>query len=369
MSPSTTTYVTTVRYASHLTLDGLLLLYVASSNMCLAVEQHTCTQTPKNGSGTFKTMAACNVTCVKKVTPKVLQGLWRGIQVQSNYTVGEYDFLFTTTGNVTITTPGTMANMSAGLTVLPADGADLQLLLSFNSGPDTGQFRKVIYKKGPKGPETNVTLLAMGPPFPSPDVATAPASFAAAMNGGSNQVFVLRACLADPGLACHWAGAPMEANAQTQTSLLLDENATPRARRAHAVSVDTHDVPSLRSTERSIKGPTGDPCNAMSNCSTCTSFQGGGRCGWCTAPVQYSSNNSMLGDGAVHCAGFSADGTTAEPWTCNGLYFPVDVFVSVPRVSAYQQGLHAARCFVTAVRSLGSVCARFPTKVRAWHML
>lgn len=281
-----------------------------------------CEQVTTNGSGTFPTIASCNATCSKphkKHTPDALLGLWRGIMVSKNFTMGEYDFLFLDGGNVTITTPTTTYNASCTSYVSPKDPDLPQIWLTFVDGPDAGKVRKAIYKVGPSGPETNTTVLGFGPLFPSEDLAMPPSGWPSAMVGGPNDVFFLRSCLPDPGLNCLWAGEPDELRELKveRASPFDGSEPLPIAHSAKVVQQEADPVPAARRVQ---VAPGVDPCNEKTNCSTCTADHGGHQCGWCTAPVTYG-NGTSLGGGDVHCAGFNADGsTTGFPWQCDGLY-------------------------------------------------
>ena len=64
-----------------------------------------------------------------------------------------------------------------------------------------GKARKALYFMGPGGPETNTTVIALGPPFPSESLATPPRSIGDAMAGTSihQAVLLLYKCKKDPG--------------------------------------------------------------------------------------------------------------------------------------------------------------------------
>jgi hypothetical protein len=309
-------------------------------------------------------LATCNQTChkAKKPIPLALNGLWRGVMISKGFKTGEYDFLFDSSKNtVALSGPG-ISNETADVTTGMTETSPPQITLAFKGGPDSGKFRKAIFMVGPAGPETNTTIIGLGPPFPDADTASAPASFAAAMAGGTNEVFFLRACLSDPGLDCAWAGAPPPSKSairkikvgkavvgltEIEAVVTLDELAAGASgvhsrRMLQGVNADEDEVrflPTLQSEHTQDHAlparrvapppppgpaPTGDPCNVHKNCSTCNAADAGHQCGWCTAPVSYGNGTPGLlrsGDvpGAVHCAGFSAAGV-AKPWECNGLY-------------------------------------------------
>ena len=306
-------------------------------------------------------LATCNTTCHKKpkALPLELNGLWRGVMISKGFQKGEYDFLFDSSKNtVALTGPG-MSNVTADVTTGMTETTPPQITLAFNAGMLAGKFRKAIYMIGPAGPETNTTIIALGPPFPSADTASAPATFADAMAGETNQVFFLRACLSDPGLQCNWAGAPPPSKTAAIRKLKVGQAVTGLTdieavitldqlavgvtgvhsrRKLEGVSAAEDHVRILNTLQAGTDEdhahrahrldpppgppPTGDPCNVHTNCSTCTAADAGHQCGWCTAPVTYGNGSLLRSNdppGAVHCAGFSAAGV-AQPWECDGLY-------------------------------------------------
>eukprot|EP01049_Picozoa_sp_SAG25_P006914 SAG25_NODE_542_length_7058_cov_1.916942_10_plen_464_part_00 len=292
-----------------------------------------------NGTGTFTSKSTCNATCSKPhahQTPYALLGLWRGVEISENFTVGEFDFLFGDGGVVNITYPGGSSESASCTSYIPNGQSDepSQIWLTYTSGPNTGKVRKAIYTVGPPGPETNTSTIALGPPFPSAQMASPPSSFAVAMAGQTNSVFFLRSCLFNPGLQCQWKGAPN--SARSAAAMITKKRTTSQvSKKAEEEEEEEQAVPKAKATRAGPRpglrvGDGTDPCNVATNCSTCTAMMGGHECGWCTAPVQYGNGSLMKlanGDG-VHCAGFSPDGS-AEPWECSGLYLTWDMSLMI----------------------------------------
>ena len=310
-------------------------------------QNQTGTCTPAHSAGGVPSsngtdLATCNTTChkAKKPLPLALNGLWRGVMISKGFKAGEFDFLFDSTNNtVGLTGPGITnetADVSTGMTMTSPP----TITLAFHSGPNAGKFRKAIFLIGPAGPETNTTIIGLGPPFPNADTASAPASFAAAMSGGTNEVYFLRACLSDPGLDCAWAGAPPPSNriinrkvqvgqgvmrlTDIEAVVSLDQlaagasgvhsrrnleateevrhvstHAPPTATRVAGMALrhrlcfqlktitqqadhrDDHAPQARRIAPPPPPGPapTGDPCNVHTNCSTCNAAMAGHECG------------------------------------------------------------------------------------------
>ena len=215
------------------------------------------------GSGTSKDL--CDAQCVKPTpsnnTPVFLLGLWRGIQVNTGYTKGEYSILFNTS-------TATFVNPDKTTIYANVQSIAQEVWLVITS-PSTlaGHIMKGVYKPNPNGPEVRWLELAFG----ALD-ADAPDSYLAAMTNPADKALWLSQCLT-PACVFHLSN----------TQSLFER-----------------------------PGPSGDYCHDYGdNCTYCISHK---YCGWCSTAVQYQDGTT-----GNQCAGFNPN-TTKQPFTCTGSY-------------------------------------------------
>lgn len=196
-----------------------------------------------------------------------LVGIWRGVQIQSNYTSGETDFDIGADGSLQVRdASGTITKGK-----VTALGKDIKFTM------EDGNVYSGLYEPWEPSPETEAFAFAFGAAN-----GEKPASVAKAMNGQTFQVFVMSKCK-DKATKCDFSGAMRETLAVSMIAESSSNNDT-------------------------------DPCNQFATCSDCLNAPSG-LCGWCDTPVVYSS-----GAPGAQCAGFLPDGKANPPWTCHVRY-------------------------------------------------
>ena len=228
-------------------------------------------------------------------TPNFLKGLWRGVQINSGYAKGEWDFNFGEK-DVTITQPDKTTFKADVFQYMdpgsPEDGIKTQVWLVFSDGAAAGKTMKGKFDEkvtGGDAPETQNVFLGFGKPDVA-DTATAPESSDAAMAGSGFTAYVLSKC--KPGLPnCEFV-APAGLWSELSSDL-ENKAAVAQPRQLQAV----------------------DACNAHGSCKECTADD---QCGWCSVPVVYEN-----GQPGAQCAGFAKDGKP-DPWTCAAMYKRTD---------------------------------------------
>lgn len=230
---------------------------------------NTCTKVPP-GHGT--SLEICQSSCgqnphANNGTPAILIGVWRGLQINSQYVKGEYDLDFSAY-TVEISSP-------AG-DVVSADVGTLGPYLVFNytSGPNEGKTVYILWGLY-TGPVTVWATFAFSAPNGQP-----PINFDIAMSTSGQSEFVFVRCLSD-----------------TYCNFTFDPSSW--------VSQDYYTVESM-----AAQANITDHCSPYPNCTVCLEQQ---YCGWCSTPVVYQDGST-----GAQCAGFN-DNTT-NPFKCFGTY-------------------------------------------------
>ena len=122
--------------------------------------------------------------------PSNLKGLWRGLYIQNNYTVGEYDVLF---GNTNVTITSKVGILLQGNVKTSPDNT-VEIIVTVGKGK--GQMVKAIFQQEGVGAETTFGEFALSAPG-----GAAPISVSTAMTTAGQTVFVLAKCLSQ---ACHF---------------------------------------------------------------------------------------------------------------------------------------------------------------------
>lgn len=247
-----------------------------TSYMCNTFLQK-CIKLPPGVKG--DTLAQCENACQVKPNPgppSQLVGLWRGIEINNDYVVGEYDLSINATTVVFI---GRFGGSSTIATIIGTpfhipQSSDLEMWIDVTSGPGAGQTIKSISdQSGEAGPETTFMTTAMG--APGGDV---PSSISSAMTTSTDAVFAFAKCLDQ---SCHFA---------------LPVGATPKKIQM--------EIPKAMAFE--------DHCSQYGDsCADCIAHQ---YCGWCSVNVTYQD-----GSQGTQCAGFNGvNGSSA--FVCAGRY-------------------------------------------------
>ena len=172
----------------------------------------------------------CEDTCNNNV-PTELLGVWRGLEISTKYTSGEFDLKFQQAAPQITVKDNTGKQLTGSVT---ADALTRTLALKLSDGSTwTG-----LYKPWEQEPETEDFAFA----FTSKSGVDAPSSIVAAMNGGDYFVMSMTKCL--KGAAnCTFASV---FDTKRRRLRLID----------NAIVRDNAD-------------PTTDPCNQYTSCDTC----------------------------------------------------------------------------------------------------
>lgn len=232
-----------------------------------------CIQLPPGVHG--DTMAQCEAECqVKPVPgpPSGLVGLWRGIRIDNNYIVGEYDLSVNQTAVVLIGHFGSSAisTIIGAPFHVPNSQNPLEMWIQVTSGPGTGQWIKTISdQSGENGPETSFTTTAMSQPG-----GAVPASINAAMTDSTEAVFAFAKCIDLQNCKFALRGS----SSKFLESRLSDS----------------------------------DHCTQWGDsCQDCLAHQ---YCGWCSVNVTYKDGTT-----GSQCAGFNS-GNGSSAFVCAGRY-------------------------------------------------
>jgi hypothetical protein len=229
-----------------------------------------------------ETLAQCEQQCNPKPNPgpppMFLGGMWRGIEIQNGYKIGEWDMNFTETTATIVDVAG--ATTIVGIPYNQIINSNVIFVINITKGPGAGQTMKGIGSLANRGPETNYLTAAFAAPG-----ADAPSSIDTAMTTGSDKVFFLAQC----------AGTP---------ECVFTMPSTVRRQRPQAIKIEK---------PKPIINAAVDPCSQYSeNCSYCLSHQ---FCGWCSTDVIYKD-----GTPGTQCAGFDNKANSSDAFVCNGRY-------------------------------------------------
>lgn len=255
-------------------------------------------------------LAKCEAVCEPHPQPGPppawLGGMWRGIEIQNDYKIGEWDFNVQQT-SVTIVDI-TSATTIKGIPFNVKHGSSLALWVNVTSGPGTGQVIKLFGEQDQRGPETNFLTASMSVPGGS-----LPETILAAMTaGGGVKVFGLAQCAGTP--ECVFTMPSSMSKGQLAQRLRRDEKKMPGK---HTVGGRLEHIPrhpqGRRLLEEEVDSTPTDPCTQWgSSCQLCLQHP---LCGWCSENVTYKG-----GVQGNQCAGFSTNANTSNPFVCRGRY-------------------------------------------------
>jgi hypothetical protein len=232
-----------------------------------------------------ETLAQCEEQCNPSPKPgpppSFLGGMWRGIELQKNYVVGEWDMNFTETTATIIDIRS--ATTIIGVPYNQKNGNQIDFVIDITSGPGAGQQMKGLGITANRGPETFYLTAA----FAAPGM-PAPSSIDKAMTDGTSKVFFLSQCAGTAECVFIMPATQQKKKAQQQK----------RSVRPLAI--------------KPINAET-DPCSQYdANCTFCLSHQ---YCGWCSTNVIYKD-----GQPGTQCAGFAQTPNSSNAFVCNGRY-------------------------------------------------
>lgn len=236
---------------------------------------HQCVALPPSVKG--ESLQQCQQQCNPQPTPNpppnFPTGLWRGIQIDNAYQIGEFDlFVNSTTVLFVSMVRGLKAITVTGKPFhLPNEQGQLLLYIQITSGSNAGQFIKTLADvSGAPGPETVYMTMAMSTPG-----GAAPSTIQDSFNQPGISLFAFAKC--------------------------NDANCV--------FSLPDGAVRSLRSQLSVV-----DHCSQYyQNCSYCLSHS---YCGWCSTDVTYAD-----GTKGTQCAGFnSPTQNSSAAFQCAGHY-------------------------------------------------
>jgi hypothetical protein len=300
-------------YCSHLYMhDGCIPGYICNhvTGQCQLTEpgqgdtkEHcelTCTAHPQPNvtsyscnATTFKCEAVpsaghdnstCTGSCTNS-TPSALVGLWRGLDVQQNFTIGEWEMNFTEK-EVTWGPHATPTMYKA--TVSSTSPQEVRLVMTAPASM-AGGVRFVSYATPgwPTGPETNAMALAIQRPSSHQ---TPPADVSSAMGDANFDVYVFNKCNSWKS-TCDFTPAFTAAAREAMQRRALEAAAE------RAAFVDM-----LKNVG---KARSDDACTVHSACDSCINDPLK-VCGWCDGIITFGDNTTCGEDGNGCCGGASA---------------------------------------------------------------
>lgn len=206
-------------------------------------------------------------------------GIWRGIEIQNNYSILEWDIMINiSTAIFTVSSQSTRVTFSGTPYHIP-NSPDLEMWIEVHSGPGANlTVRTIGDTSGAMGPETSFATMAMGYAG-----GPTPASLTAAMTDGKSKVMALAKCIVNEDF-CSFIMPTSTGVSATQRRSAVEQS--------------------------QIKSQFVDACSAYdADCTTCLAQP---NCGWCSVPVTYSD-----GQTGTQCAGGQ---TGSTPFVCPGHY-------------------------------------------------
>ena len=204
---------------------------------------------------------ACDSKCGDG-TPDALVGLWRGLNVQTDFAIGEFELNFTSEA-VTWGPYGSADQFTAKVTQLGGS------LLKLTMGDDV-KYATYSTPGWPTGPETRGLSIAIER---DDTHAVPPSDTAEAMGDLNFDVFVMNGCNSWKGDSCDFTPA-FVTEARRSLSLIPAAPIAPRT----------------------------DTCNVYGDCNSCLDDPSG-VCGWCDGVVVDTDGNIVCGDDGLGCCG------------------------------------------------------------------
>jgi len=268
---------------------------------------HQCYKLPAGASG--ESLPECEKVCNPAPNPgppSGITGTYRGIAIQNDYKIGEWDFNFQQEICTIVDVRGNVTYH--GVPYHVTIGGVTQLWVKLTNGASDGQYWKAITKDDSEGPETKFMTAAFGAIG-----ADAPASIVSAYTDGSSTVFALAKCIAN-----------VECKFTMPESMYLRHPRSVQKALDGLLGTNSKAIPPLSGT---------DPCMPFgASCAVCMSHP---FCGWCSQNVTY-------GDGTMgsQCAGFGQNMNASDPFVCQGRY-------STTNCGGYECNEQTYQCYAT----------------------
>jgi len=231
--------------------------------------------------------------------------VWRGIEVQKGFILGEWDYNFTA-NSVTIRDPmGTITHGSVATIN--------NMVITILDGPHVGSKIQVLTTEMSYGPETLTVAFSLSD-YDSP----VPDSIADAFDGVNQaRVHALSRCHAWKTGNCDFSSVFSQSARSAMLSMYAPFTASPAwlegaSGMFRTIPASNERVVIMRRGVPEIQHDP-DPCNRFLTCSTCIGQHAGQfQCGWCMGgTIVYNDT----GDSGLKCAGFIS-GEPALPFTC-----------------------------------------------------
>jgi len=230
--------------------------------------------------------------------------LWRGVEIQNNYSMFEWD-MFVNQSLVVWTQDhqsGTVRQTGQPYHIENSEVLEFWVLIT--SGPHTGRYIRTIGDtSGENGPQTSFATMAM-----SPAGGAAPTSIKDAMTNGVDKVFAWNKCIIDNPY-CHYS-LPDGSSSHNFRSFRNRQQHNNHHKAVENNKPVVRSAKALNPLRAKQGGKFYDKCSAYAaeGCQFCISHA---ECGWCSTNVQYSD-----GEIGTQCAGFQ--GNTS--FICQGRY-------------------------------------------------
>lgn len=233
----------------------------------------------------------CSGACSNS-TPAELVGLWRGLNVQFNFTVGEWVMNYTATG-VTWGPIGAPRTYKAHVATIAPQQARLSLTAPAAMA-GTVRYASFSTPGWPTGPESRSVSLALQTPSTHQ---LPPFNVDAAMGKPDFDVFVMHGCNSWVGDECNFAPAFTAPPPPPITAAPL----------AAAPLSAVNDMASFirMLTQSNVKGSGDDACSVHSECGECIADPLK-VCGWCDGIITFGDGSTCGEDGKGCCGGASS---------------------------------------------------------------
>ena len=228
--------------------------------------------------------------------PPEYLGVWRGVEIQNNYKIVEWDM------SVNITTVVFTRNFQSGRVTqvgIPfhvPNSAILEFWIMITSGPGAGSYLRTIGDtSGENGPQTSFGTMAVGHPG-----GPRPSTIKAAMTDGVNRVIAWTKCIVGNPFCNFVMPSQSQWRKRMMSALAMKAKAAAKLPAKHAAVAPVEPV---------VKAKFYDQCSQYgSACQTCLQHA---YCGWCSVDVVYSDGTT-----GTQCAGFQGNSS----FVCDGTY-------------------------------------------------